>query len=51
MAAMIHHAGLANEGSGFIFLHTGGAPAIFAYQEGIEEAVTSFDESDVALTH
>jgi len=43
MAAMIHHASLANEGSGFVFLHTGGTPAIFAYQEEIEEAVTQFD--------
>ncbi len=50
MAAMIHHAGLANEGSGFIFLHTGGAPAIFAYQEAIEEALALFDEAGHAPT-
>jgi len=43
MAAMIHHASLANEGSGFVFLHTGGTPAIFAYQEAIEEALASSD--------
>jgi len=48
MAAMIHHAGLANEGAGFLFLHTGGAPAIFAYQEAIEEALTFFGEADHA---
>ena len=41
MAAMIHHASLANEGSGFVFLHTGGTPAIFAYQEDIESALTT----------
>ena len=50
MAAMIHHASLANEGSGFIFLHTGGAPAIFAYQEAIEDALTLSDEADHAPT-
>ncbi len=43
MAAMIHHASLANEGSGFVFLHTGGTPAIFAYQETIEEALSQFE--------
>jgi len=43
MAAMIHHASLANEGSGFVFLHTGGTPAIFAYQEAIEEALSQFE--------
>ncbi len=43
MAALIHHASLANEGSGFVFLHTGGTPAIFAYQEVIEEALSQFE--------
>jgi len=50
MAAMIHHAGLANKGSGFIFLHTGGAPAIFAYQQAIEEALALFAEAGDAPT-
>ena len=45
MAAMIQHASLANEGSGFVFLHTGGTPAIFAYQDEIEKALTQFDSS------
>ena len=44
-AAMIHSASLANEGSTFVFLHTGGAPAIFAYQGAIEKALTGFDDA------
>ena len=31
-AALIHHASLANEGSIFVFLHTGGMPGLFAYR-------------------
>ena len=42
LAAFIHHARLADAGSTFVFLHTGGTPAIFAYQEAIEEALTLF---------
>ncbi len=42
MAAVIHHAKLADDSSTFIFLHTGGTPAIFAYQEAIEEALAEF---------
>jgi D-cysteine desulfhydrase/L-cysteate sulfo-lyase len=43
MAALIHYAKLADDGSTFVFLHTGGTPAIFAYQAAIEEALTLFD--------
>lgn len=40
MAATIRAAGLATESENFMFLHTGGLPALFAYQEKIEEALT-----------
>ena len=43
LAGMIHQAKLANENDVFAFLHTGGTPAIFAYQDAIEEALTNFD--------
>lgn len=43
LAAVIDHAKLADDSSTFVFLHTGGTPAIFAYQEVIEEALTVFD--------
>ena len=39
MAAVIHHAESADESSTFVFVHTGGTPAIFAYQKAIEEAL------------
>ena len=42
MAAVIHYAKLADNSSMFVFLHTGGTPAIFAYQEAIEEALAEF---------
>jgi len=42
MAAVIHQAKLADDNSTFVFLHTGGTPAIFAYQEIIEEALTKY---------
>ena len=42
MAAVIHYAKLADNSSMFVFLHTGGTPAIFAYQEVIEEALAEF---------
>ncbi len=43
MSAVIHHAKLADDSSTFLFVHTGGTPAIFAYQEAIEEALTISD--------
>ena len=43
MAAMIHYAKSADDSSTFVFVHTGGTPAIFAYQEAIEGALTQFD--------
>jgi len=45
MAALIHHAKSANDSSTFVFLHTGGTPAIFAYQGAIEEALAISDGS------
>ena len=43
MAAVIQHAKLADDNSTCVFLHTGGTPAIFAYQKAIEEALAQFD--------
>ncbi len=43
MAGLIHHAVLADDSSTFVFLHTGGLPAIFGYQKTIEEALNLFD--------
>ena len=43
MAGLIHHAALADDSSTFVFLHTGGLPAIFGYQKSIEEALALFD--------
>ncbi len=43
MAAVIHHAESADQDSAFVFVHTGGTPAIFAYQKAIEEALTISD--------
>jgi len=42
LAAMIDQAQSADPDSTFVFLHTGGTPAIFAYQEKIEAAVNTF---------
>ncbi len=39
MAAVIHHAALADAASTFVFVHTGGTPALFAYQDSIEHAL------------
>ena len=39
MAAVIDQAKKGESGSTFIFLHTGGVPAIFAYQGAIEKAL------------
>jgi D-cysteine desulfhydrase/L-cysteate sulfo-lyase len=38
MAGCIRRARAADEGSSFVFIHTGGTPAIFAYQTVIEQA-------------
>ena len=43
MAAVIQYAKLADDNSTCVFLHTGGTPAIFAYQKAIEEALAEFD--------
>lgn len=45
MAGLIHQAKLASDGSTFVFVHTGGTPAIFAYQKDIEEALAISDGS------
>ena len=42
MAALIHHAETADDSCTFMFLHTGGLPAIFGYQKVIEEALSLF---------
>jgi len=39
MAGLIHHAKKASEDSTFVFMHTGGTPAMFAYQADIENAL------------
>ena len=41
LAAVVHHAGLADADSTFVFVHTGGSPALFGYQETIEQALTT----------
>jgi len=43
MARMIHQAKQATGKQTFVFLHTGGTPAIFGYQTAIEEAATRFN--------
>ena len=40
LAAVVHHAKLADANSTFVFVHTGGSPALFAYQRSIEQALT-----------
>ncbi len=42
LAATIDHAHTADENSTIMFVHTGGTPAIFAYQEKIEAAMKTF---------
>lgn len=42
LAATIDHARQAHENQTILFVHTGGTPAIFAYQEKIEAAMKSF---------
>jgi D-cysteine desulfhydrase/L-cysteate sulfo-lyase len=42
MAGMIHQAKQASSKQTFVFLHTGGTPAVFGYQTAIEEAVSRF---------
>ena len=49
MAAVIDSARKSDSGSTFIFLHTGGMPAIFAYQDAIENALTGLGGSSVEL--
>ena len=39
LAAVIHQARKADKQSTFVFVHTGGSPALFAYQEAIEQAL------------
>ncbi len=43
LAATIDYARQANENPTILFVHTGGTPAIFAYQEKIEAAMQSFN--------
>ncbi len=40
MAAMIHYAKSADDGSTFVFVHTGGTPALFGYQQAMDRALT-----------
>jgi len=40
LAAVIDQAGMADKRSTFLFVHTGGTPALFAYQKALEEALT-----------
>ncbi len=40
LAAFIQQASVADKHSTFLFLHTGGTPALFAYQETIQRALT-----------
>ena len=40
LAALIQQASIADKHSTFLFLHTGGTPALFGYQEAIERALT-----------
>ena len=40
LAALIQQARIADKRSTFLFLHTGGTPALFAYQEPIQRALT-----------
>ena len=39
LAAFIQQASIADKHSTFLFLHTGGTPALFGYQEAIERAL------------
>jgi len=48
MAGLIQRARSADDRSTLVFLHTGGTPAIFAYQDAIEEALRSFAADDRA---
>ena len=41
LAAFVHHAKLAQANSTLIFVHTGGSPALFGYQEIIEQALAT----------
>ncbi len=41
MAAVIDRASTADEHSTFIFMHTGGTPALFAYQDAMAEALAA----------
>ena len=43
LAAMIDYARQASESPTALFVHTGGTPAIFAYQEKIEAAIKTFN--------
>ena len=46
LAAVIHRAKLAATDSTFIFVHTGGSPALFAYQDTIEQAVSLAESAE-----
>jgi D-cysteine desulfhydrase family pyridoxal phosphate-dependent enzyme len=48
MAGTIQRAKSAADKSTLIFLHTGGTPAIFAYQDAIEESLASFAAGQLA---
>jgi 1-aminocyclopropane-1-carboxylate deaminase/D-cysteine desulfhydrase-like pyridoxal-dependent ACC family enzyme len=39
MAGCIHHARSASDDATFVFVHTGGTPAVFAYQSVIEASI------------
>jgi D-cysteine desulfhydrase family pyridoxal phosphate-dependent enzyme len=43
LAAVIDQAGKASELSTFVFVHTGGSPALFAYQDAIDQALSAAD--------
>ena len=44
MAGVIHHAGLATPDTTSIFLHTGGTPAVFAYQDILAAAAAGHSD-------
>lgn len=44
LAAVIHQAQTASKNSTFLFLHTGGSPALFAYRKTIAAAIADADQ-------
>jgi D-cysteine desulfhydrase/L-cysteate sulfo-lyase len=49
MVGFIHQAKAANGAGARIFIHTGGTPAIFAYENELTEAAGRFDEAGLSL--